>query len=70
MSLLGTKIGQFVEKDPKKTRYSILSHTWDDNGEQTYGDLKEIQLCYAPVPQTQHTGRPGGREGVTSSSRN
>lgn len=45
MRLLDTWTGQFVEKDPRdpKTKYAILSHTWDGKGEQTYQDLKRIQ---------------------------
>ena len=44
MRLLDTKTGsQFVEKDPDETRYAILSHTWDKEGEQTYEQLRKIQ---------------------------
>ena len=43
MRLLDTKTGQFVEKDPEETRYAILSHTWDKEGEQKYGQLRKIQ---------------------------
>ena len=53
MRLLDTHTGQFVEKDPsdKETRYAILSHTWDQAGEQTYKQLKKIQKRHA------HTSR-------------
>ena len=45
MRLLNTKTGQFVEKDPEKTRYAILSHTWDKEGkgEQTYQEVRDVQ---------------------------
>ena len=47
MRLLDTETGQFVEKDPERTRYAILSHTWDiEKGEQTYKELKKIQRRY------------------------
>ncbi|EJF58310.1 HET-domain-containing protein [Dichomitus squalens LYAD-421 SS1] len=42
MRLLDTRTGQFVEKDPRETRYAILSHTWD-KVEQTYQDILDIQ---------------------------
>ncbi|KAI1786361.1 heterokaryon incompatibility protein-domain-containing protein, partial [Ganoderma leucocontextum] len=47
MRLLDVETGQFVEKDPERTVYAILSHTWDtENGEQTYKELKKIQRRY------------------------
>ncbi|KAM5546187.1 hypothetical protein V8D89_000313 [Ganoderma adspersum] len=69
MRLLDTNTGQFVEKDPEKTRYAVLSHTWDDKGEQTYEELKRIQRRYAPVSQTPLHSLPVRSEAVTSSSR-
>ena len=66
MRLLDTNTGQFVDKDPERTIYAILSHTWDDKGEQTYEQLRSIQRRYAPVSQTQHNGRGGEHEGSTS----
>ena len=49
MRLLDTETGQFVEKDPERTRYAILSHTWDtEKPEQTYEQLREIQQRYDP----------------------
>ncbi|KAM5545404.1 hypothetical protein V8D89_001017, partial [Ganoderma adspersum] len=58
MRLLDTETGQFVEKDPEKWEdmgrmvYAILSHTWDEAGEQTYGELRDIQRRYE-VPRSQ-----------------
>ncbi|KAM5545093.1 hypothetical protein V8D89_001204 [Ganoderma adspersum] len=61
MRVLDTKTGQFVEIDPEATDeyggrktpvYAILSHTWDKKGEQTYEQLKKIQLRYASPSQT------------------
>ena len=62
MRLLDTKTGHFVEKDPEgcdvfgrpqaRFKYAILSHTWDQDGEQTYGELREIQRRYE-VPKSQ-----------------
>ena len=56
MRLLDTYTGQFVEKDPrdKATKYAILSHTWDSNGEQTQEQLKGIQKRYIPDPLPPH----------------
>ena len=42
MRFLNTRTGRFEEKDPTKTVYAILSHTWD-NIEQTHKDIQEIQ---------------------------
>ncbi|KAM5546185.1 hypothetical protein V8D89_000311 [Ganoderma adspersum] len=63
MRLLNTKTGQFVNKNPEKTRYAILSHTWRKKGEQTYEQLRSIQQHYAPVTQTPQDGRPRGPQG-------
>ncbi|PIL28594.1 hypothetical protein GSI_08635 [Ganoderma sinense ZZ0214-1] len=54
MRLLDTHTGQFVEKDPadEDTRYAILSHTWDQDGEQTYKQLKKIQKRHTPSSLT------------------
>ena len=62
MRLLDTKTGHFVEKDLEghdvfgrpwaRFKYAILSHTWDQDGEQTYGELREIQRRYE-VPKSQ-----------------
>ncbi|KAM5546278.1 hypothetical protein V8D89_000404 [Ganoderma adspersum] len=61
MRVLDTETGQFVEIDPEATDeyggrktpvYAILSHTWDKKGEQTYEQLKKIQLRYASPSQT------------------
>lgn len=53
MRLLDTTTGQFVLKDPNhsETKYAILSHTWDTDGEQTNYQLREIQKRYAPEHQ-------------------
>ena len=49
MRFLDTKTCQFVEViDAKVVCYSILSHTWDRCGEQTFQDLKIIQDRYTP----------------------
>ncbi|PIL28756.1 hypothetical protein GSI_08800 [Ganoderma sinense ZZ0214-1] len=55
MRLLDTETGQFVDKDPEdgKTVYAILSHTWDEDGEQTYEQLKEIQQRYHSGSESQ-----------------
>ena len=45
MRFLNTRTGRFEEKDPTKTVYAILSHTWD-NIEQTHKDIQEIQRSY------------------------
>ncbi|TBU26311.1 hypothetical protein BD311DRAFT_762981 [Dichomitus squalens] len=50
MRLLDNRTGQFVERDPRETRYAILSHTWD-KVEQTYQDILDIQTSYG------HKGR-------------
>ena len=49
MRLLDAHSGQFVDRDSKdkKTVYAILSHTWNPKGEQTFGELREIQKRYA-----------------------
>ena len=65
MRLLDTNTGQFEEKNPEETRYAILSHTWDEEGEQTYEQLRSIQRRYAPVSQTQQKGCRGRHEGST-----
>ncbi|KAM5546022.1 hypothetical protein V8D89_000148 [Ganoderma adspersum] len=65
MRLLGTNTGHFVEKDPKFTKYAILSHTWDKAGEQTYKELRKIQKRYGTgplgvalhAPETTHASR-------------
>ena len=50
MRLLDTWTGQFVEQDPRnpETKYAILSHTWDPEGEQAHQDLRNIQRRHAP----------------------
>ena len=68
MRFLNTHTGQFVEKDPEKTRYGILSHTWDDKGEQTYEELKKIQQQYVSASQTSQNGQRGPQGGTPSSS--
>ncbi|TBU30344.1 hypothetical protein BD311DRAFT_754683 [Dichomitus squalens] len=56
MRLLDTYIGQFVEQDPEKTTYAILSHTWRQR-EQTYDELKIVQARYRG-PSTPHVPAP------------
>ncbi|KAI1786356.1 HET-domain-containing protein [Ganoderma leucocontextum] len=63
MRLLDTDTGQFVQKDPKRTVYAILSHTWDtERGEQTFEQLKTIQRRYEPStsssPEQDRDGPP------------
>ncbi|KAI1786222.1 HET-domain-containing protein [Ganoderma leucocontextum] len=50
MRVLDTTSGQFVDIDPGQwgTRYAILSHAWDPEGEQTYQELRDIQKRYVP----------------------
>ncbi|TBU45301.1 hypothetical protein BD309DRAFT_890662 [Dichomitus squalens] len=54
MRLLDTHTGQFVQKDPKdpwiRTEFAILSHTWNDAGEQDFQQLSKIQERYAAKP--------------------
>ncbi|PIL28773.1 hypothetical protein GSI_08817 [Ganoderma sinense ZZ0214-1] len=49
MRLLDTWTGMFVEKDPRDPtiKYAILSHTWNNEGEQTHEEVKRIQKRYA-----------------------
>ncbi|TBU46807.1 heterokaryon incompatibility protein-domain-containing protein [Dichomitus squalens] len=42
MRVLDTWTGQFMEVDPEKTNFAILSHTWRKK-EQTYNELKVVQ---------------------------
>ena len=46
MRCLDTHTGEFVDINPECTNYAILSHTWDEGGEQTYTELREIQKRY------------------------
>ena len=43
MRFLNTRTGTFVELVPEQTGYAILSHTWDEGGEQSYQELSSIQ---------------------------
>ena len=61
MRFLDTTTGEFVERDPRRTRYAILSHTWG-KGEQTYEELKRIQQRYAGVPPGSQNGSSGGHQ--------
>lgn len=68
MRLLDTETGQFVDRDPEWTVYAILSHVWDEEGEQTYEQLKNIQRRYkftSHVPGPQR--RPGGASELSTS---
>ena len=54
MRFLETRTGAFVERDPERTNFAILSHTWRRRGEQPYAKLSEIQKRYdlsASCPQ-------------------
>ncbi|KAM5531373.1 hypothetical protein V8D89_014966 [Ganoderma adspersum] len=46
MRLLDTTTGQFVDRKPDTDIYSILSHTWAPEGEQSYQELRAIQQDY------------------------
>ncbi|KAI0658051.1 hypothetical protein C8Q70DRAFT_198246 [Cubamyces menziesii] len=47
MRLLDTETGQFHEiANPTDELYAILSHTWNPEGEQSYQDLRNIQVTY------------------------
>ncbi|TBU30341.1 HET-domain-containing protein [Dichomitus squalens] len=45
MRLLDTRTGQFVEKDPERTSYTVLSHVWD-KVEQSYQEVRGVQSSY------------------------
>ncbi|KAI1792775.1 hypothetical protein LXA43DRAFT_315572 [Ganoderma leucocontextum] len=47
MRILETCTGQFVEIDPLKVEYAILSHTWSRAGEQSYQDVVRLQESLA-----------------------
>ncbi|KAI1786364.1 HET-domain-containing protein [Ganoderma leucocontextum] len=70
MHLLDTWTGRFVEKDPRnpETKYAILSHTWDPEGEQTYQELGGIQKRYAPGAKRQPPNNPRGAQSDSLSS--
>ena len=53
MRFLDTRTGAFVERDPGETVFAILSHTWDNDDEQTYEELRDIQRRYE-VPKSQN----------------
>ncbi|TBU24448.1 heterokaryon incompatibility protein-domain-containing protein [Dichomitus squalens] len=47
MRLLDTHTGHFIEvSDISNIKYAILSHTWDTGGEQTYEEVRNIQIDY------------------------
>ncbi len=56
MHLLDAKIGQFrFVHDPRSVHYATISHTWSQEGKQTYQDILEIQntvncLAHHPLP--------------------
>ena len=45
MRLLNTHTGKFqdFQDDAAIPPYAILSHTWNENGEQTYQDVRKVQ---------------------------
>ncbi|TBU52825.1 HET-domain-containing protein [Dichomitus squalens] len=45
MRLLDTRTGQFVEKDPERTSYTVLSHVWD-KVEQSNQEVRGVQSSY------------------------
>ncbi len=69
MRVLDTETGQFanINQEDKETKYTILSHVWDKEGEQTYEQLGSIQRCYGPRSQFPQ-GFPSGLEVSRSSS--
>nr|VWP01208.1 Zn(2)-C6 fungal-type domain-containing protein [Ganoderma boninense] len=70
MRVLDTETGHFVEKDPEETRYAILSHTWDnEKGEQTYKELRKIQLRYCVGPQFTQSHSRDASQSTTSSTK-
>ena len=46
MRLIDTETGMFIETNEPQP-YAILSHTWDDQGEQSYQEVREIQRSFA-----------------------
>ena len=48
MRFLDTRTCTFVELDPKWTKFAILSHTWNQGGEQSYNELRRVQERYNP----------------------
>ncbi|KAH9903265.1 hypothetical protein C8Q73DRAFT_45282 [Cubamyces lactineus] len=55
MRLLNTETGLFHEiAHPLDRVYTILSHTWDPRGEQSYQELRNIQVAYE-VPSVLRT---------------
>ncbi len=60
---------QFADINPedKETKYAILSHVWDKEGEQTYEQLRSIQRHYGPRSQFLQSF-PSGLEVSRSSS--
>ncbi|KAM5542828.1 hypothetical protein V8D89_003492 [Ganoderma adspersum] len=66
MRLLDTQTGQFVIKDPKcpSVKYAILSHTWENTGEQEYPELRAIQNLYTVErqPSRSHHSLTGNRQ--------
>ena len=47
MRFLDTRTGTFVEQDPNKMKFAILSHTWDAAGEQSHKELRRVQKRYS-----------------------
>ncbi|TBU51377.1 hypothetical protein BD310DRAFT_942287 [Dichomitus squalens] len=61
MRLLDTHTGQFMEKDPKRIKYAILSHVWDQvEGEQSYRDVRHIQNSHNAKGRLHLLGLPTG----------
>ncbi|PIL26675.1 hypothetical protein GSI_11251 [Ganoderma sinense ZZ0214-1] len=71
MRLLDTATGQFISKDPNdpETKYAILSHTWDPEGEQTIHQLREIQKRYVLGYQSLEDYSSDSRGGPLSPNR-
>ena len=47
---------RFINKKPYKLKYAILSHTWNEMGEQTYQELRRIQEKYAWASLAESSG--------------
>ncbi len=69
MRLLDTATGEFrIVHDPRSVKYAIISHTWSQEGEQSYQDILDIQRSVVekfpkpPVRQQDPFGSPVGQD--------
>ncbi|OSD00787.1 HET-domain-containing protein [Trametes coccinea BRFM310] len=66
MRVLDTTTGRFRWlDDPETTRYAILSHTWNPEGEQSYQDLAKL---HAHGAHSKSVGHPAENETLRCSS--